>query len=116
LQQRWSAFTASLILGAAWALWHSITFLQTTESLAWVVWQSATTVGLRVLIVWLYNNTGQSLFAAVAFHTMVNVSEFSYPVYGSHYDPFIATILIAITVAIVTFLWGPKTLARIRFT
>ena len=115
LLARRPALTTGLLLGAVWALWHTVTFVQTTNSLTWVFWQSLTTVGLRVLIVWLYANTGRSVFAAVMFHTVVNVSEFTYPVYGSHYDPFIATILIAIVVAIVTFLWGAQTLARYRY-
>jgi hypothetical protein len=72
-------------------------------------------VVLRILIVWLYNNTGKSLFAAILFHDMVNVSEFSFPNYGSYYDPIITGTIIAITAVIVTFLWGSKTLARYRY-
>lgn len=112
LLARWPALTAALILGAIWAAWHLIPFLQTRGSLTWVLWQSVTTVGLRVLIVWLSLNTGRSLFAAVLFHTSVNVSTFAFPAFGSHYDPFIAALLIGITVAIVVGLWGPATLAR----
>jgi uncharacterized protein len=65
-------------------------------------------IGLRILFVWLYNNTGRSLFAVIVFHAMANVS-----------SSFISTVagipLIAITAVIVTFLWGSKTLARYRY-
>jgi hypothetical protein len=69
----------------------------------------------RILIVWLYNNTGESVFAAVVFHATNNLSSFLFPNYGSHYDPFIACIIIAGAAAIVTFLWGSTTLARFRY-
>ena len=84
LQARWSAFTTSLILGAVWAIWHVIPELQANPP-PWVAGQFFSTIGLRVLIVWLYNNTGKSVLAAILFHDMVNVSEFSFPNYGSHY-------------------------------
>jgi hypothetical protein len=107
---------ASLILGTVWAIWHVTPFVQTQYAPIWVFWKSVSTVLLRVLIVWIYNNTGKSLFAAIAFHASVNVSELVlFPIYGSYYDPFTAFIIMAITVAIVIFLWGPKTLARYRY-
>jgi CAAX protease family protein len=46
---------------------------------------------------------------------MVNVSEFSFPNYGSYYDPFISDAILVVIVVIVTFFWGPKTLARFRY-
>jgi membrane protease YdiL (CAAX protease family) len=117
LQDRWNALEASIILGTIWAVWHIIPFLQTHNTPIWVAGQSATTVVLRVLIVWIYNNTGKSLFAAIAFHAMSNVSELVlFPIYGSYYDPVIAFIVMAVTTAIITFIWGPGTLARYRFT
>ncbi len=114
MQERWSALTTSLILGSVWAIWHVIPQLQANTP-AWVAGQFFSTIGLRVLIVWLYNNTGKSVLAAILFHDMVNVSEFSFPNYGSHYDPVIAGAITAITALIVTFLWGSKTLARYRY-
>ena len=114
MQERWSAFTTSLILGSVWAIWHVIPELQANTP-AWVAGQLFSTIGWRILIVWLYNNTGKSVLAAILFHDMVNVSEFSFPNYGSHYDPVITGAITAITVVIVTFLWGSKTLARYRY-
>jgi uncharacterized protein len=108
LQDRWGAFQGSLMLGSFWAIWHVLPFIQTHNAPAWVVWQSLGTVGLRVIIVWLYNNTGKSVFVAILFHAMGNVSEFLFPNYGSHYDPVTTGILIIITAAIVTFFWRQK--------
>lgn len=114
LQERWGALTGALLLGTVWALWHIIGFKQ-GHDWVWVAGQCFTTIGLRVLMVWLYNNAGRSLFAMVLFHAMVNVSEFSYPNNGSHYDPVITGTITAIIAVIVTYLWGARTLAHFRF-
>jgi membrane protease YdiL (CAAX protease family) len=115
LQDRWSALTASIILGTVCAIWHIVPMIQTDHAPMWIMWQCTNIAVTRILIVWLYNNTGRSVFAAVLFHAMINVSTFLFPNYGSHYDPFLACIIIAATAAIVVFLWGPETLARFRF-
>lgn len=114
LQERWSAFTTGLILGSVWAIWHVIPELQANPP-AWVVGQFFSTIGWRLLIVWLSNNTGKSVLAAILFHDMVNVSEFSFPNFGSHYDPAISGAITAVIAVIVTFFWGPKTLAHFRY-
>ena len=116
LQGRWGALQASLILGSVWAIWHVVPYIQAHNAPAWIAWQCLGTVGSRVIIVWLYNNTGKSVFVAILYHAMLNVSEFLFPNYGSHYDPAITGIIIIITAAIVTFFWGAKTLARYTFT
>ncbi len=116
MQARYTALTASLILGLVWTVWHIVPWLQTHNNLTFVAGQCANTVVLRVLIVWLYNNAGKSVFAAISFHAMVNISELVlFPIYGSYFDPVIAFVIMSITALIVVFLWGPKTLARFRY-
>ncbi len=110
LQDRWGALQASLILGSVWAIWHVVPYIQAHNTPPWIAWQCLGTVGLRVIITWLYNNAGKSVFVAILFHDMLNVSQFLFPNYGSYYDPAITGILIIITATIVTFLWGPKNL------
>lgn len=114
MQERWSAFTTGLMMGLVWAIWHVIPELSANTP-AWVTGQFFSTILLRILIVWLYNNTGKSVLAAILFHDMVNVSEFSFPNDGSHYDPLISDAILVVIVVIATFLWGPKTLARYRY-
>ena len=115
LQDQWGALKAGIILGTVWAIWHIIPWYQGHPDPVWVAWQCAATVATRVLFVWLYNNTGKSVFAAILFHTMINVSNYMFPNYGSHYDPFSAFVILAGAGVIVTFLWGPQTLVQYRY-
>ena len=114
LQDRWGALTTGMIVGSVWALWHIVGWRQ-EHQWAWVAGQCFLTIGLRVLMVWFYNNTGKSLLAAVLFHTMINVSEFAFPNYGSHFDPVLSGTITAVLAVIVTCFWAPKTLARFRY-
>jgi len=116
MQNRRSALKTGIIMGSVWGLWHFIGwYFQTQHTLTWTAGQFLSTIALRIIIIWLYNNTGRSVFAAVLFHDMMNVSEFLFPNYGSHYDPVVTGTITAIVAAVVTFLWGPKTLARLRY-
>ncbi len=112
LQGRWNAAGAGITVGIVWALWHVVPYAQAHNPPAWIAWQCGMTVASRVLIVWLYNNTGRSLFAAIVFHAMGNVR---WSLYGASYDPFVACIVMAAVAAVVAFLWGPETLARYRY-
>jgi len=114
MQERWGALQASILLGLVWAAWHIVPLLQAHRSPAWIAWQCLFTVAARVLLVWLYNNTGKSVFAAAGCHAMGNVSVFLFPIYGSYYDPCIAGLITTFTAALVTVVWGPRTLARYR--
>jgi len=111
LQNRYGALKASILLGLLWAIWHIIPWSQTHQTPVWIIWQSLGTVFLRVIMVWIFNNTGKSVFAMVLFHTMINLSPYLIPNYGAHYDPFIFSILLGITAIAITCLWDAKTLA-----
>jgi len=96
-------------------MWHFVPLVQMGRTPTWIAWWALGTVALRILTLWLYNNTGRSLFAAIVFHATSNVSFAAFPNYGSHWDPAVAGAITAIAAAIVTFLWGSKTLARYRY-
>lgn len=115
MQARWSALQASIILGLVWAAWHVIRYRQAHRSTAWIAWYCLFTVATRVLMVWLFNNTGKSVFGAALFHAMVNVSWFPFPNSGLQYDPRITGPIVAFAAVIVTVMWGHRTLARYRF-
>jgi len=114
MQDRWNALQASVLLGLVWATWHIVPLVQVQRSPAWLAWWCLFTVALRVLIVWIYNNTGKSVFAAALCHAIANVSWQLFPNYGSHWDPRITGLITALVAVIVIVVWGPRTLARNR--
>lgn len=119
MQARYTALTASLIIGLIHAVWHFPSEISIGQTLGLFIWGGVIlAVSFRILTVWLYNNTGKSVFAAILFHAVTNTGRSIFP--GSRstfelYDGAIGYGLIAITAVIVVFLWGPKTLARYRY-
>ncbi len=111
MQQRSSALQAGLLLGLVWAGWHIIPLAQVHRAPAWIAWWCLFTIATRVLIVWIYNNTGHSLFAAILYHTIINVCTILYPDY---FDPLITGLIVAIIAMTVAIIWGPRTLSRRR--
>lgn len=114
LQDRWSALQTGLLLGLVGALWHLVPLLLMHRSPTWIAWWCLYIVAARILIVWLYNNTGKSVFAVALFHTTLNLSWMLFPVGGSHFDMRLGGLAMAFTAAIVTVVWGPATLARFK--
>ncbi len=112
LQERYGALRASLIVGVVWAAWHFIPLAEAHRSLSFVAWWTLGTISLRVIIVWLYNNTGKSVFVAALFHAMTNLTWQLFPVDGSFYDPRVMSPILALVAVAVTVAWGPGTLAR----
>lgn len=115
LQERWSALTASILVGIVWAAWHFVPFIQMDRTPMWIACQSTNIVMVRILTVWIYNNTGRSIFATILFHAMYNVATVLLPNYGWHYDPSVGLVITVLAAAIITFLWGSETLARFRY-
>jgi uncharacterized protein len=116
MQTKYGALKASIIIGVIWAIWHIIPYYQAHQTTNWIVWQCISTVFLRIIMAWIFNNAGKSVFAMVLFHTMINISPYLIPNYGSHYNPFIFCMLLMIIVIFIIFLWDAKTLTKFRFT
>jgi CAAX protease family protein len=112
LQDRWGALGASLILGAVWAAWHVVPLQQVDRAAAWIAEWCFATVALRILHTWLYNNTGKSVFGQALFHASANTSWPLFPNNGSHYDPKITGIILAVTAVFVVLVFGPSRLTR----
>lgn len=118
MQTRWSALTTGLIVGSIWAIWHIPSMIQIDQTPTLIVWGFIVTVAFRILYVWLYNNTGKCVFGVIFFHAMGNTGRSLFPGGRSNFelaDAAVGYSIIAITTVIITFLWGPKTLARFRY-
>ncbi len=112
LQARWNALESGILLGMVWAAWHIIPLMQAHRAPTWIAWWCLGTVATRVLMVWIYNNTGKSVFAMALYHAIENLSWQLAPAY---YDPRITSVIVAFVAVIVVAVWGPKTLARYRY-
>jgi membrane protease YdiL (CAAX protease family) len=112
MQGRWNAFQAGILLGLVWAGWHSLAIVQDGQSPAFIAWAWLDMVGIRVLAVWLYNNTGKSVFAISLLHVTGNLKWILFPGGFSYDAQLIESLIVAVAAAIVTVVWGPRTLAN----
>ncbi|WP_265110011.1 CPBP family intramembrane glutamic endopeptidase [Halosolutus halophilus] len=83
LNDRYSALTASLIIGVVWAGWHLPYFFipitpQSGFTLANQIGWFFGIVLLSIILAWSYNNTGSVLIAMV-LHAMVNTADILLP-------------------------------------
>jgi membrane protease YdiL (CAAX protease family) len=119
MQERFGALSASILMGIPWAVWHYPSIIQQGHNLTWIAWATLGTVAVRVLIVWIYNNTQKSLFACILFHTFLNIGRPLFPKDEIHNPlvdyPEIHYSLIAIIAVIVVFLWRSRTLTKFRY-
>lgn len=122
LQQRHSALTSAILLGLIWAGYHIPSFvISGYYSAEWIFWHALYIIAGRVLFTWVYNNSGKSLFSMALMHSTFGLFWILFPATGnlqkatSYYDPRIAAFVAVSYVAIVTLLWGSKTLAQYRF-
>lgn len=96
LEQRLGVLGAALLLGGTWAAWHFIPLVQAHRDVGWIAYWTVATVATRVIMVWLYDHAGRSVFAMALFHAMNNLCWQLFPNRGSHYDPRIMGALLAI--------------------
>jgi membrane protease YdiL (CAAX protease family) len=110
MQDKWNAFKAALLLGLIWALWHVPIYIFIITDPLLITAQVISLVAIRFLMVWLFDNTGKSVFIVILFHTVYDTTIAVLPV-----NLVIASLVLLITAMIVTFLWGPETMAKFRW-
>ena len=117
MQARYGALRAGLGLGVVWAIWHVPFFVFMMPEAIVFTAQVVTLVSTRVLIAWVYNNSGRSVFAATLFHAAGNALMITLPDTSATgaLGPAISCGLVLSAAIVVTLLWGPQTLARYRF-
>ena len=85
LRQRMDAFSASLIIGVVWVIWH-LPFFWIPEGRSAVgniplLWFGLMTIAWSVLFAWVYVNT-ESILMPVLFHAAVNTTLGTLGVFG----------------------------------
>ncbi|WP_247006068.1 type II CAAX endopeptidase family protein [Halorientalis litorea] len=129
LQDRYSALVSSLLVGAAWTLWHLPLLLNAnTTHGGWPLSQQllwgATIFAGSILWTWMYNSTG-SVLAVAVFHAGINSMGLYHPadkdalVPGGVPDPWLnllaegtaAVVLVGLVITLVV-VYGPERLAN----
>jgi len=104
LQAKYSALTASIIMGLIWSLFHLPLFFTLTGSSQadmsfWVF--TVSTVSLSVLFTWMLNNTRGSVLLAYLFHAAQNTWSQVFSVDHSRGGDYVAWILLALAIVVV---------------
>jgi membrane protease YdiL (CAAX protease family) len=115
MESRWNALNASLVLGLIWAIWHLPLYILAGQDPLWIAGQIISLVGIRILIAFIFNNTGKSVFATILFHAVYNVCTITVTSFYTSTGHLITSIFIVITAVAVTLLWDPDTLTQYRF-
>jgi membrane protease YdiL (CAAX protease family) len=122
MQQRYSALKSGMLLGLVWAGYHIPGFIISGYySFWWIFWHALYIVATRILFVWVYNNSGKSLCSMALFHWTFGLFWSFWPQDNlqravSFYDPRICAVIAIVYTVLVAFLWGPKTLAKYRYS
>jgi CAAX protease family protein len=102
LQRRLNELSAGLFVGAISAIWHLTALVQVGRSVEWIAWWSLGSVAARVIMTWLYNRTGRSVFATVLYHASSNLCWQLFPVQGSYFDPHIHGLITTALALVIT--------------
>lgn len=121
LQKRYSALSASLVIGLFWGFWHLPLFLiqgDFHEHIPFLLF-ILQDVALAVILTWIHNNTRGSLLLVHLFHAASNATVGLLPILpmkpGDSLMPLYITVAVLVLVALaIVILYGPKTLSRTR--
>jgi membrane protease YdiL (CAAX protease family) len=101
MRNRWGLIKSTLFLGIIWGLWHIPLYIFAFPNPELMIAQFIGVIALRVLLVWLYSNTGNSVFIVILFHAMYNVCMVVIPV------NFVGnTIIFSIGAALILYFWS----------
>lgn len=110
LQSRFNLFTASVLFGLLWSLWH-IPLIFLNNSYQYKVFQESIWFGMNfivsgiplgVVISWICIKNGKSVIAAIIFHFMVNMTQEMWAI--SQTTKCIETVVLAGVAAVIVVL------------
>jgi len=108
LEKKFGIFKATIILGIIWAIWHIPFYYYLMGELLYILLLPLCLFGIRIILVWIYNHTKQSVFGVICFHAIYNVTIGVVPNYNINEGLIITCILILITAVIITVTVGTK--------
>lgn len=84
---------AGIIIGSVWALWHVIPW-SWAHPTSWIIGMILLNLLMRIGMVYAFVNGGESLFYAIVFHMMINISFGLFPNDGSHANPLVMSVVL----------------------
>ena len=119
LQEKYSALTSSLILGALWGPWHLPAFFLQESIFGLMPFASLTfwlymfhAVIISVYFTWIYNNTGRSTLSAILLHIVLEFCANTGLIPWDRPEHLCNVILWTIFAIVITLIYGSKTLTR----
>lgn len=109
LLANYTPLVAALIVSVAWMAWHLIPYIQTGRDAVWIVSQMIGSIFERLVLYYVFLKTGRAVSIAIIFHTLVNMSEFTFPINGSMYN---APIMLLVVMPF--GIWAAWQLRRMR--
>ena len=111
MSNRWGLFKSTLLLGVIWGLWHVPMYIFAIPEPEMIVAQVIVLITLRFIIVWLYSNTGKSVFIAILLHAIYNVCIIVIPI-----NLVVTAIIMSISAALIFYFWSRNvTISRALF-
>ena len=101
MSNRWGLFKSTLLLGVIWGLWHVPMYIFAIPEPEMIVAQVIVLITLRFIIVWLYSNTGKSVFIAILFHAIYDVCIIVVPI-----NLVVTAIIMSISAALIFYFWS----------
>lgn len=97
LQDRYSALTASVILGLLWGIWHLPLTLAYGDPVVPFLLQI---IAISVIITWVFNNTRGSMLIAMLCHASLNASIVPFSSATGHWPGTLMSIAVAVVVVV----------------
>ncbi len=116
LQSKHNALISSVIIGIAWGVWHFplMLFPIATEVYSstplWVFMTN--TIMLSIIMTWLYNSNSKSIFTALAFHVVANLSPTIFPFVKTEFGVYFNMILLIVTAVVIVAINGYENLTK----
>lgn len=101
-----------LFLSVFWALWHVPFYFFIMDSLWTVLILPFCLIALRLIMIWVFKHTNNSIFAVIIMHTTYNLSIGILPVYNIVEGQVLTCVLLLLTALLILFSGGLKKFQR----
>lgn len=116
--ERFTPFTASIILGIIWTYWHTPLYFvpgssQESMELIKILWYTAAVISMSLILTMIFIRSKGSAFLAIIFHAAANainswIFDYRVVIAGNKFDSFIITEIMYVLIAVVIVVLNRK--------